>query len=138
MCVRCTLTHVWPQGIPPRPLPRTGLSRHARAFLLRLRTDCSRTAERLFRLSGNGSPSCAQCPAEETLEHILLQCPGYDDQRHQLLGVYGRLGLPHVLLLATLCSPAAAGPVTWDGSPVDGSAGLHACVDEADRTCGLF
>ncbi|KAL1478731.1 hypothetical protein MTO96_034879 [Rhipicephalus appendiculatus] len=93
MC--CTLTHVWPQGIPPRPLPRAGLGRRARAFLLRLRTDCARTAERLFRLSGNGSPSCAQCPAEETLEHILLQCPGYDDQRRQLFGVYGRLGLPH-------------------------------------------
>ncbi|KAL1472991.1 hypothetical protein MTO96_039013 [Rhipicephalus appendiculatus] len=96
MCVRCTLTHVWPQGIPPRPLPKAGLSRRARAFLLRLRTDCCRTAERLFSLSGKGSPSCAQCPAEETLEHILLQCPGYNDQRRQLFGVYGRLGLPHV------------------------------------------
>ncbi|KAL1468743.1 hypothetical protein MTO96_041279, partial [Rhipicephalus appendiculatus] len=96
MCARCILTHVWRQGIPPRPLPRTGLSRRARAFLLRLRTDSCRTAEgRLFRLSGEGSPSCAQCPAEETLEHILLQCPGYDDQRRRLLGVYGRLGLPH-------------------------------------------
>ncbi|KAL1481444.1 hypothetical protein MTO96_034460 [Rhipicephalus appendiculatus] len=46
--------------------------------------------------------------------------------------------LLQVLLLATLCSPAAAGPVTWDGSLVDDPAGLHACVDEADRTCGLF
>ncbi|KAL1479606.1 hypothetical protein MTO96_051719, partial [Rhipicephalus appendiculatus] len=82
-------------GNPLRPLPRAGLSRPARAFLLRLRTDCARTAERLFHLSGNGSPSCAQCPAEETLEHILLQCPGYDDQRRQLFGVYGRLALPH-------------------------------------------
>ncbi|KAL1466561.1 hypothetical protein MTO96_042647 [Rhipicephalus appendiculatus] len=85
-------------GNPPRPLPRAGLGRRARAFLLRPRTDCNRTAERLFRLTGNGSPSCAQCPVEETLEHILLQCPGYDDQRRQLFGVYGRLGLPHVSL----------------------------------------
>ncbi|KAL1484640.1 hypothetical protein MTO96_032477 [Rhipicephalus appendiculatus] len=93
MCVHCSQTHVWPQGTPPR---QVGLGSRTRAFLLRLRTDCSRTAERLFRLTGDGSPSCALCPAEETLEHILRQCPGYDDQRRQLFGAYGRLGLLHI------------------------------------------
>ncbi|KAH7968858.1 hypothetical protein HPB52_011955 [Rhipicephalus sanguineus] len=71
-------------GNPPRLLPRTGLNRRARAFLLRLRIGCSRTAERLFRLSGSGNPTCVQCPADETIDHILLQCPGYDDHRRRL------------------------------------------------------
>ncbi|KAL1444356.1 hypothetical protein MTO96_029905 [Rhipicephalus appendiculatus] len=81
-----------------RPLPRNGPSRRARAFLLRLRTGCSCTAKRHFRLTGSVSPSCAQCPAEETLEHVVLQCPSYDDQRRQLFGVYRRLGFPHLSL----------------------------------------
>ncbi|KAL1426749.1 hypothetical protein MTO96_018064 [Rhipicephalus appendiculatus] len=92
-------------------------ARHAWAFLLRLRTDCARTADRLFRLSGKGSPLCAQCPAEETLEHILLQCPGYDDQRRQLFGVYGRLGLPHD---STPCHPIIC--VLFSGGCAWGSA----------------
>ncbi|KAH7986590.1 hypothetical protein HPB52_024851 [Rhipicephalus sanguineus] len=64
-------------------LPSTGINRRARAFLLRLRTGCNRTAERLFRQSGNGNPSCPQCRADETIAHILLQCPGYADHRRQ-------------------------------------------------------
>ncbi|XP_075721852.1 uncharacterized protein LOC142765163 [Rhipicephalus microplus] len=85
-------------GNPPRPLPRTGISRRARAFLLRLRTDCSRTAARRFCFTNSGSPSCAECPAEETTEPILLQCPGYTEQRRRLYDTHGRLGLPHMSL----------------------------------------
>ncbi|KAL1424357.1 hypothetical protein MTO96_020283 [Rhipicephalus appendiculatus] len=107
MCVRRAQTHVWPPGIPHGRY-RELLGRRARAFLLRLRTDCSRTAERLFRLTNNGSPSCAQCPAEETLEHIQLQCPGYNDQRRQLFGVYGRLGLLNPLRRAGPDIPSAS------------------------------
>ncbi|KAH7947377.1 hypothetical protein HPB52_010999 [Rhipicephalus sanguineus] len=62
-------------GNPPRLLPRAGLNRRARAFFLRLRIGCSRTAEHLFRLSGSGNPTCVQCPADEIIDHILLQCP---------------------------------------------------------------
>ncbi|KAH8009239.1 hypothetical protein HPB51_013428 [Rhipicephalus microplus] len=85
-------------GNPPQPLPRTGISRRARAFLLRLRTGCSRTTTRRFHFTNSGSPSCAECPTEETTEHILLQCPGYTEQRWRLFDAYGRLGLPHVSL----------------------------------------
>ncbi|XP_075721848.1 uncharacterized protein LOC142765159 [Rhipicephalus microplus] len=85
-------------GLPPRPLPRTGINRRARAFLLRLRTYCSRTAARQFRFTSSWSPSCAECPAEETTEHILLHCPGYREQRRRLFDAYGHLGLPHVSL----------------------------------------
>ncbi|KAH8019334.1 hypothetical protein HPB51_019165 [Rhipicephalus microplus] len=81
---------------PPRPLPRTAIGRRACAFLLRLRIDCSRAAERHFNFNNNGSPSCALCPAVETTEHILLQCPGYTEQRRWLFDAYGRLGLSHV------------------------------------------
>ncbi|KAH7983998.1 hypothetical protein HPB52_016061 [Rhipicephalus sanguineus] len=49
-----------------------------------------------------------------------------------------RLMLLQALLLATLCSPAAAGPVTWTDTPVDEPAGLDVCVDEADWTYGTF
>ncbi|KAL3188341.1 hypothetical protein MRX96_023009 [Rhipicephalus microplus] len=83
---------------PPRTLLRIGISRRARAFLLRLRTNCSRTAERRFRFTNSGSPSCTECPVVETTEHILLQCPGYTEQRRRLFDAYGRLGLPHVSL----------------------------------------
>ncbi|KAH7976271.1 hypothetical protein HPB52_010440 [Rhipicephalus sanguineus] len=93
-------------GTPPRVLPRTGLNRRARAFLLRLRIGCSRTADRLFRLSGSGNPKCVQCPADETIDHILLQCPGYDDHRRRLFGAFSRLGLPH-LCLDELLFPSA-------------------------------
>ncbi|KAL3245943.1 hypothetical protein MRX96_058066 [Rhipicephalus microplus] len=51
-----------------------------------------------FRFTSSGSPSCAECPAEETTKHILLHCPGYTEQRRRLFGAYGRLGLPHVSL----------------------------------------
>ncbi|KAH7947636.1 hypothetical protein HPB52_014846 [Rhipicephalus sanguineus] len=94
--VRYTPTHVLAEGNTIHRLPSTGINRRARAFLLRLRTGCSRTAERLFRQSGNGNPSCPQCRADETIAHILLQCPGYADHRRQLFAAYGRLGLPHV------------------------------------------
>ncbi|KAH7983589.1 hypothetical protein HPB52_013013 [Rhipicephalus sanguineus] len=65
-----------------------------------------RTADRLFRLSGSGNPKCVQCPADETIDHILLQCPGYDDHRRRLFGAFSRLGLPH-LCLDELLFPSA-------------------------------
>ncbi|KAL3228785.1 hypothetical protein MRX96_023687 [Rhipicephalus microplus] len=85
-------------GNPSRPLPRTGIGRRARAFLLRLRTDCSRKAELHFRRTNRGSSACLECPADETIEHVVLQRPGYADQRRRLFDAYGRLGLPHVCL----------------------------------------
>ncbi|KAL3184576.1 hypothetical protein MRX96_031651 [Rhipicephalus microplus] len=62
-------------------LPSTGIGRRARAFLLRLRTGCSWTAQLLFKQRGRSSPSCVQCPADETIQHILCQRPGYADIR---------------------------------------------------------
>ncbi|KAL3225080.1 hypothetical protein MRX96_004663 [Rhipicephalus microplus] len=83
-------------GKPVARLPSTGIGRRARAFLLRLRAGCGRTAQLLSKQRGSGSPSCVQCPAEETVEHILCLCPGYADIRRRLYDSYGKLGLPHV------------------------------------------
>ncbi|XP_037564908.1 uncharacterized protein LOC119444609 [Dermacentor silvarum] len=81
-------------GIPPRLLPRRGLSRRDRALILRLRIGCARTAERLHRLTGEGSPSCGECADVETVEHALLQCPARASERDALVAAYHRLGLP--------------------------------------------
>ncbi|KAH8026760.1 hypothetical protein HPB51_024309 [Rhipicephalus microplus] len=83
-------------GNPVSRLSSTGIGRRARASLLRLRTRCSRTAHRLFRQSGSGNPSCVQCSADETVEHIFCQCPGYADIRRRLFNGYAQLELPHV------------------------------------------
>ncbi|KAH6921749.1 hypothetical protein HPB50_004492 [Hyalomma asiaticum] len=95
----------------PRPLPDKGLARRDRSLLLRLRIGCYRTAERLHRLTGGGSPLCADCAEEETLEHLLLKCPGADNQRRVLLATYGRLGLPRTTvehLLFPACAKTSA------------------------------
>ncbi|KAH8026669.1 hypothetical protein HPB51_023909 [Rhipicephalus microplus] len=63
-------------GKPIARLPSTGIGRLARAFLLRIRTGCNCTVQLLSEQHGSGSPSCVQCPADETVEHILCQCPG--------------------------------------------------------------
>ncbi|KAH7958526.1 hypothetical protein HPB49_002186 [Dermacentor silvarum] len=81
-------------GVPPKLLPRRGLSRRDRALILRLRIGCGRTAERLHWLSGEGSPSCDGCADIETVEHALLQCPARASERRALVTAYRRLGLP--------------------------------------------
>ncbi|KAL3208549.1 hypothetical protein MRX96_039010 [Rhipicephalus microplus] len=53
------------------------------------------------RLPLSASSTAAELPvgsSEETIEHILLHCPGYTEQRRRLFDAYGRLGLPHVSL----------------------------------------
>ncbi|KAL3209998.1 hypothetical protein MRX96_037543 [Rhipicephalus microplus] len=82
---------------PPTNAAEDRHQKAARAFLLRLRTDFSRTAGRRFDFTNSGSPSCAECLAVETTEHILLQYPGYTEQRRRLFDAYGRLGLLHAL-----------------------------------------
>ncbi|XP_037576983.1 uncharacterized protein LOC119459237 [Dermacentor silvarum] len=81
-------------GSPPKLLPRRGLCRRDRALLLRLRIGCCRTAERVHRLSGLGSPYCDSCSGVESLDHVLLQCPAYAAERGPLLAAYRRLGIP--------------------------------------------
>ncbi|XP_049522641.1 uncharacterized protein LOC125945107 [Dermacentor silvarum] len=81
-------------GSPPKLLPRRGLGRRDRALLLRLRIGCCRTAERVHRLSGLGSPYCDSCSGVESLDHVLLQCPAYAAERGPLLAAYRRLGIP--------------------------------------------
>ncbi|KAH8039005.1 hypothetical protein HPB51_004825 [Rhipicephalus microplus] len=96
--------HVWAlcpdprtaAGNPVSRLPSTGIGLRARAFLLRFRTRCSRTAHRLYRQSGSGSPLLVQCPADETVGHILCQFPGYAMIHRRLFNAYTQLVLPYV------------------------------------------
>ncbi|KAH7985635.1 hypothetical protein HPB49_026336 [Dermacentor silvarum] len=77
-------------------LPKLGLSRADRAFLLRLRVGCAKTVQRVAQLSGTGSSVCLSCNdgSDETLSHILLECAGYIHARDSLTAAYRRLGLP--------------------------------------------
>ncbi|XP_037501543.1 uncharacterized protein LOC119375437 [Rhipicephalus sanguineus] len=81
-------------GNAPRRLPPKGLSRRDLRLLLRLRIGCHYAAERKHRLSGQGSPYCADCGKLETLQHLLLHCTALDASRKTMLDVYARLGLP--------------------------------------------
>lgn len=81
-------------GCPPRPLPQRGLARRETSLLLRLRIGCSWTAARSYRLGRATSPACSSCGEPETIEHLLLACPAYLQQRGPLLQEFRRLGLP--------------------------------------------
>ncbi|KAH7973161.1 hypothetical protein HPB52_022167 [Rhipicephalus sanguineus] len=67
---------------------------HDLRLLLRLRFGCHYAAVRKHRLSGQGSPYCADCGELETLEHLLLHSTALDASRNTMLDVYARLGLP--------------------------------------------
>ncbi|KAL1473373.1 hypothetical protein MTO96_038733 [Rhipicephalus appendiculatus] len=81
-------------GKCPRPLPLRGLPRADRALLLRLRIGCHHAAERMHRLTGRGSPFCADCGDTETLDHLLLHCSASSGARIKLLAAYAKHGLP--------------------------------------------
>ncbi|XP_054933470.2 uncharacterized protein [Dermacentor andersoni] len=81
-------------GRPPRPLPQRGLARRETSLLLRLRIGCCWTGARRHRHGLIASPACSSCGEPETLEHLLLACPAYLQQRDRLLQEFRRLGLP--------------------------------------------
>ncbi|XP_070389348.1 uncharacterized protein [Dermacentor albipictus] len=105
--VLCSLTAQHPDrrvtmGMPPRLLPRAGLSRADCAFLLRLRIGCYKTAAHTRRLTGTGSPVCGSCDGMETLEHLLRHCPAFGTEREALYASYHRCGLPSTTLQCLL------------------------------------
>ncbi|XP_075543846.1 uncharacterized protein LOC142578333 [Dermacentor variabilis] len=72
-------------GRPPRPLLQRGLARRGTSLLLRLRIGCCWTGARRHRHGLIASPACASSGEPETLEHLLLACPAYLQQRDRLL-----------------------------------------------------
>ncbi|KAL1482692.1 hypothetical protein MTO96_033624 [Rhipicephalus appendiculatus] len=78
----------------PRLLPLRVLSRADLRLLLRLRIGCHGAAERIRRLTGSGSPYCADCGDRESLEHLLLHCTALNARRIPTLVEFARLGLP--------------------------------------------
>ncbi|KAH7980676.1 hypothetical protein HPB49_018188 [Dermacentor silvarum] len=91
-------------GVPPRPLPKLGLPRADRAFLLRLLIRCAKTAQGVTRLPGTGISVCQNCTkgSEEALTRILLECAGYIPARDSLIAAYRRLGVSTDSLAAFL------------------------------------
>ncbi|XP_077527310.1 uncharacterized protein LOC144138739 [Haemaphysalis longicornis] len=82
-------------GLYFHPLPYKGLSRHEMGLLLRLRVGSHRDASPLHRLGIADKASCRNCTAEETLQHLLLECPQYSGQRSKLLATFVSLRLTH-------------------------------------------
>lgn len=80
-------------GQAPRVLPGR-ISRDARSLLLRLRLNCCNVGARLHHQGRRASPTCADCPEPETLEHLLCSCPQHDTARTQLRAELQRLGAP--------------------------------------------
>ncbi|KAH8029336.1 hypothetical protein HPB51_025286 [Rhipicephalus microplus] len=98
MCALHTRTHVWLQDSPHdrcRVPASTGVPGPS---CFGFAPTVPAPLQGSFRFTSSWSPSCAECPAEETTEHILLHCPGYREQRRRLFDAYGHLGLPHVSL----------------------------------------
>lgn len=60
----------------PRPLPR-----HLETLYHRLRLDVAYTNNYLYRIGRTTNPYCDNCGNLETMEHILLECPAYRDER---------------------------------------------------------
>ncbi|KAL1471815.1 hypothetical protein MTO96_039709 [Rhipicephalus appendiculatus] len=48
----------------------------------------------MHRLTGRGSPFCADCGDTETLDHLLLHCSASSGARTKLLAAYAKHGLP--------------------------------------------
>nr|XP_054919001.1 uncharacterized protein LOC126547152 [Dermacentor andersoni] len=81
-------------GRPPRPPPQRGIARRDTSLLLRLRIDCCCMGARRHRHGLIASLACASSGEPETLEHLLLACPAYLQQRDRLLPEFRHLGLP--------------------------------------------
>ena len=56
----------------------------------------------LYRVGLKDTPMCDLCGAEETIEHYILECPGYSQQRDHLLEYCKKLGVRDVNLKVLL------------------------------------
>lgn len=65
-------------------VPR-GLKRRREAVLHRIRLKVAYTNYYLHLIGKLKSPNCSVCGTVEDIQHILLQCTSYDDQRKQFL-----------------------------------------------------
>jgi hypothetical protein len=70
------------------------------ALLIQLRTQHIPLNKHLHRLGKVNSPHCPHCPTrEETVHHLLIECPQYRRERHQLSNALGReaTSIPYLL-----------------------------------------
>lgn len=81
------------EGRPPPAIPRK-LSREQASMLHRLRANCANTRSTLHKLKRVNSPDCLHCGALEDIEHVLLVCTEYEEERKTLFQRYTSSGLP--------------------------------------------
>lgn len=67
------------------PFPTRNLSRRQTSLLYRLRTGSAYTREWLFGIGKTDDPNCEQCGEPENIQHVLLECPHYDEARDNCL-----------------------------------------------------
>lgn len=68
-------------------------SRKIETSIARLRIGHAGTNAHLFRFNMTDSPICDMCPNRETIQHFLLECPAYNNERDLLRKVYNDLGV---------------------------------------------
>jgi ribonuclease HI len=66
-------------------------TRRQSSLLIRLRTGHGPLNQHLWRIKCSDTPGCAACGdrEEETVRHLLLECPAYEDARRQLRNAIG-------------------------------------------------
>ena len=79
-------------GRAPLVLPGR-ISRDARSLLIRMRLNCCNVAARLHQHGRRATPTCADCPETETLDHLLRSCRQHDAPRAELRAALQRLGV---------------------------------------------
>ena len=91
----------------PEPTPgREDLPRWEQVTVSQLRTGyCPFTRATLHRLDLVSDPLCRECGAEDTVEHLLTECPAYASTRHRLWGT-----LPSISSCAGGVVPLVCGP----------------------------
>ncbi|XP_064482823.1 uncharacterized protein LOC135395657 [Ornithodoros turicata] len=75
-----------------------GFTREETSLLMRLRTRSAKTKDVLCITRRSKDPLCNTCDVEENIEHILLHCRTYEQQRERLMERMRNLGHPDPFL----------------------------------------
>lgn len=87
------------------------LKRHMETFIQNFRANTLFTNAIKFKIKLSDSPNCLRCNVEETIDHIMFNCPTYTNQRQDLLKELTKLNVQptvHAILSnfsVELCRP---------------------------------
>ena len=77
-------------------------NRRHEVTLARLRLGHAATKSYLYRFKLSDSNECDNCGAEETIEHVLTECPQYQHQRNKLITEIREYNLPNLSVRSLL------------------------------------